>query len=154
MIRQAFLFVGVSGLGWLLDTAVFLALSAFAGWGAMEANLLSATCAVLFVFFSSSRSIFRRNDGPVAQKVLVLVAFNAMVIVAASFVLAALVGVIDRGAAALGITLPLLAVRFAAKVIVTPVTLALNFVVVRFLVERFTGMRPLQVPVRSDVGQG
>ena len=141
-MRQALQFVGVSGLGWLLDTTIFLALSTLAGWGPMPANLLSATCAVLFVFAWSSRAIFRPNDGSVAQKVFVLVAFNALVILAASWILAEVAGLLDRSLAALGAAVPLALVRLTAKILVTPVTLALNFVVMRYLVERFTGLRP------------
>lgn len=136
-LRQAALFVGVSGVGWLLDTGVFLALSGPGGWPLLGANVVSGSCGALFVFACSARGIFRRNAGSMTAKVAALLGFNAVVIVASSVVLTALAAGLARMGA------PAAWVPLGAKVLVTPVTLALNFVVVRYLLERFIGrLRP------------
>ena len=140
-LRQALLFVALSGTGWLLDTAVFMLLSGPGGWPVVAANMVSGSCGTLFVFTASSRGVFRRNDGSMPQKVGALLLFNAAVILASSVVLGLIAGRLTDGAARLGWTVAPGMVRLAAKVLVTPVTLALNFVVVRFLLERFVGVR-------------
>lgn len=135
-VRSGLLFVAISGAGWLLDVSVLMTLSGPAGWGLVPANVVSGSCGVLFVFAVSSKTIFQRNSGSVMQKVAVLLAFNLLVILASSFALAA----IARAMAHLGMDIPQAALRLAAKVLVTPLTLLLNYVVVRFLVERFIGV--------------
>lgn len=139
-VRQAVLFVAVSGAGWLLDTGVFLLLSGPGGWPVTAANMLSGSCGALLVFAASSRGIFRRNEGPMLQKVLALLLFNGIVIVLSSLALGLIAAQLGRSAAWLGWEAAPGALRLAAKVLVTPVTLALNFVVVRLLLERFIGV--------------
>lgn len=137
--RQRLGFVAVSGAGWLLDTFVFMALSGPGGWGVTPANMAGGVCGTLLVFAVSARAIFRPNGGPVLQKLLVLLPFNLLVITVSSVVLGALAHAMVGWAG--GWNIPPDAVRFAAKVLVTPFTLALNFVVVRYLLERFIGVR-------------
>ncbi len=140
-LRQALLFVALSGTGWLLDTAVFMLLSGPGGWPVVAANMVSGSCGTLFVFMASSRGVFQRNEGSMRQKIGALLLFNAAVILASSVVLGLIAGGLADGAARLGWAVAPGAVRLAAKVLVTPVTLALNFVIVRFLLERFVGVR-------------
>lgn len=140
-LRQALLFVALSGTGWLLDTTVFMLLSGPGGWPVVAANMVSGSCGSLFVFMASSRGVFRRNEGSMLQKVGALLLFNAAVIVASSVVLGLIAAGLADGAARLGWAVAPGVVRLLAKVLVTPVTLALNFVIVRFLLERFIGVR-------------
>ena len=135
-LRKALLFVAVSGAGWLLDVTVLMALSGPAGWGLVPANVVSGSCGVLLVFTVSAKTIFQRNSGSVAQKVAVLLAFNLLVILASSFALAAIAQALTH----VRMNIPPAASRLAAKILVTPLTLLLNYVVVRFLVERFVGI--------------
>ena len=136
VLVQGLLFVMVSGVGWLVDVTVLMALSGPAGWGLIEANIASGSCGVLVVFAVSSKAIFQRNTGSMAQKLAVLLIFNLVVILASSFMLAA----IAQGLSNLALDVPPAALRLLAKVLVTPLTLLLNYVVVRFLVERFIGL--------------
>lgn len=144
--RQALAFVAVSGIGWLLDVGVFMTLSGPAGWHPVAANVVSGSCGALFVFLVSASRIFRRNQGTLAQKVVVLLVFNLAVIVASSFLLGLIAAELATASQRLGWALPAADIRLAAKIIVTPATLLLNFLVVRFLVERFIGLRAGAVP--------
>ena len=139
-LGQALAFVAVSGGGWLVDVSVFMGLTALVAWLPLYANIVSSSCGVLFVFVVSSRRIFERNAGSMLQKVALLILFNLLVIVVCSFVLAAIVTGLSRLAFGTGLMLPPAAIGLAAKVIVTPMTLVLNFLVVRFLLERFVGL--------------
>lgn len=145
MIRQGLLFVAVSGGGWLLDLLVFVTLSGPAGWPPVVANMASGSCGALFVFAMSARGIFARNHGSMAQKIAMLLVFNLAVIVVCSFILGWIVDELTIVVAAAQVFVPPVAIRIAAKMLVTPVTLVLNFVVVRFLLERFVGLAPASV---------
>lgn len=146
------MFVAISGTGWLLDTAVFMTLSGPAGWNVVVANIVSSSLGTLLVFTVSSRGIFRRNAGPMPQKVGVLLLFNTVVILVSSVVLGIIAAQLAPAAARLGLDATPDSLRFTAKVLVTPVTLALNFIVVRFLLERFIGLRsPAAGVVREGV---
>ena len=140
-LRQALLFVALSGTGWLLDTTVLLLLAGPGGWPVIAANMVSGSCGSLFVFMASSRGVFRRNDGSMPQKVGALLLFNAAVILASSVVLGLIADGLADGVTRLGWSVAPGMVRLAGKVLVTPVTLALNFIIVRFLLERFVGVR-------------
>lgn len=145
-MRQGLLFVATAGAGWLLDTTVFMLLSGPGGWHVVAANMVSGSCGALFVFAVSARGIFERNRGSMAQKVGALLLFNAAVILASSLVLGAIAALLASSAVRLGWNVPLHGLHLAAKVLVTPVTLALNFVVVRYLLERFIGLRASPAP--------
>lgn len=140
-MRQALLFVAASGTGWLIDTSVFLLLSGPGNWGVVPANIVSGSCGALFVFALSARGIFQRNQGSLGQKIGALLVFNAVVIIASSLALGVIASMLALGAAQLGWDVTPGALRLVAKVLVTPVTLALNFVVIRYLLERFIGLR-------------
>ncbi len=141
LVRQGLLFVAISGLGWLIDVTVFMTLSGPADWTPVAANFASGSCGSLFVFIVSATGIFQRNEGGMAQKTLVLLTFNLVVIYASSFLLGLIVTGLQAAAQDHGWVVQPAAIRLLAKVIVTPATLLLNFLVVRFLVERFVGVR-------------
>ncbi len=141
LVRQGLLFVAISGLGWLLDVTVFMTLSGPVGWPRLVANIASGSCGSLFVFIVSASGIFQRNDGGMGQKVFVLLTFNLVVILASSYLLVLIATALETAAQAHGWVLRPAAISLLAKIIVTPATLLLNFLVVRFLVERFVGVR-------------
>ncbi len=141
LLRQAALFFAVSGMGWLLDVAVFMTLSGPGGWPALYANMVSGTCGTLFVFVVSMKRIFSRNGGSVGPKLAVLLPFNLANIVISSFVLRLIAEQLGLAAAEWSLSVAPSAILLAAKMLVTPFTLLLNFVVIRFLVERFVRLR-------------
>ena len=150
LVRQGLLFVAISGLGWLLDVTVFMTLSGPAGWQPVAANIASGSCGSLFVFIVSATGIFQRNDGGMAQKVLVLLTFNLVVIIASSFLLGLIATSLQAAAQQYGWVVRPAGIRLLAKIIVTPATLLLNFLVVRFLVERFVGVRRPAALTRNE----
>ena len=93
------------------------------------------------MFIVSASGIFQRNDGGMGQKVLVLLTFNLVVILASSYLLVLIATALETAAQGQGWVLRPAAISLLAKIIVTPATLLLNFLVVRFLVERFVGVR-------------
>ena len=133
-------FALLSGLGWLIDFAVFNAL-AWSGVPLFGANCVGAVCGVSFVFVTARRFIFRDVDRPLAQAVAMYAAWNGLAIIAASWAVAWVAGLIAPlvawGVDLVGLPMaPAALVPPAAKIAVTPVTMYLNYVAMGAIVER------------------
>lgn len=103
----------VAGTGWLIDFCLFVTL----GWLGMPvwaANMLSASVAVLFVFFASVRHVFEYEGGYLLGKLIAYILYQVVAIALASVL-------IDALARWLGVA-PVI-----AKIIVTPATFYANF---------------------------
>lgn len=138
-------FTVVSGLGWCLDFTIFSVLVA-RGVPGFAANCISAATAVTFVFFCARRWIFRDHVGSMAAAVAKYVAWNVVAISMASVLIwlaGAAIARLDLHLA-IGLTqrflpAPLSAPQIAlnlAKILVTPVTMYLNFLAMGYIVER------------------
>ena len=126
---EAAQFIGLSGLGWLLDFLLLLLLVRFLKLPVFQANLVSASTAGLFVFFASRTMVFRPAHGSAAGRALFYLAYTITVILLASACMRLLVGVF-HASSVLWMRRPVIAAALA-KVLVTPLNLALNFVVAR-----------------------
>lgn len=125
--------MGVSGLGWCMDFILYTTL-AYCGVNLFIANILGSTLGVTFVFFSSTRFIFK-NQGPIPlyAKYAIYLVYQAVLLLCMSKLLVivyAFLSVLD---------LTLLPVAFTpllAKVLITPVSMAINFVVLKNMIEK------------------
>ena len=75
---------GVVGiLNTLIDFGIFNALTKFAGFGLIQANIVSTTVAMIFSFVLNKRVVFEKGDGSVARQAImffVVTAFGLYVI--------------------------------------------------------------------------
>ena len=138
-------FALLSGIGWVLDFTVFNLLS-LAGMSLFVANVAGAVCGVSFVFVTARRFIFRNIRTDLRTAVLAYVAWNVVGIALASWAVAA-VGVLLAAPLVAGPIQHLLAqagigigwsvlIPPAAKILVTPATMYLNFLAMGVIVER------------------
>src|SRR3954447_18322047 len=81
---RLFWFAVVSGTGWIIDFGVFYLLVAVENPTALS-NVVSATVAVTFVFFTSTSSIFRSTNGFILYKFFAYLIYQAAAILAASW---------------------------------------------------------------------
>ena len=133
LLRQALRFIGLSGIGWLLDFAVYTLLSIKAS-NLAAVNMISSLVGASFVFVFSTRFVFRNNHRiPLIWKYCVYIAYQALLILLISLLLAQIntlitthvsVGIIVRASAIL------------SKIIVAPITMTLNFFIMRFVIEK------------------
>lgn len=134
-MRSFLKFGGLSGVGWLLDFSLLMALVRL-GLPAGEANVLSSATAASCVFLVSRKLVFRGDPDRLLRRVLVYLVYTLCVICLASAAMQWLVALFADLQARLGTDLGRGWVSALAKIAVTPPQLALNFAVARFVAQR------------------
>ena len=130
---QALKFVGVSGIGWCMDFALYTTL-AWCGVPLFTANLLGSTLGVTFVFISSTRFIFK-NQGPIPlyAKYLFYLLYQAVLLFFMSKLLVTVHGLLGVYAPAF---VPASILPLLAKMMITPVSMVINFIVLKNMIEK------------------
>lgn len=134
LLKQGIAFVGISGIGWIMDFVIFNLLNLKSSYVAMN-NMISSLVAVCFVFSVSTRKTFVQKDGgiPLKVKFAIYILYQIVLILLVSQLLAVIAAglyqifngsIIGKFSA------------MAAKIIVTPLTMCLNFLVMKLLIER------------------
>ncbi|MBJ7472250.1 MAG: GtrA family protein, partial [Solirubrobacteraceae bacterium] len=112
-------FAGVSGTGLALDYAIYTGLH-LAGFPVTIANLISASCAVTFVYLASLRHVFHTRPTHRARPFTAYIAYQAIAVPAASI--------------AVGLVEAVVAGQFIlAKTLVVPFSFGANFLFMRWL---------------------
>ena len=132
LLRQALRFIGLSGIGWLLDFAVYTLLSIKAS-NLAAVNMISSLVGASFVFLFSTRFVFRDNHRiPLIWKYCVYIVYQVILIVLISLLLSRINELICA-------LTPAFIAAFSAvlsKIIVTPITMTLNFFVMKLAIEK------------------
>lgn len=131
LISQAIRFVGLSGIGWLLDMLAYTLLG-FVSKELFVNNLISSFVGVSFVFFTSTKLIFKNNSSlGLKYKYLIYLLYQIVLIAFVSKVLV----VVDASLTGLVGASVLSSFQYIiAKIAVTPVTMILNFIVMKNLI--------------------
>lgn len=135
LLRQILEFLGISGIGWLMDFSVYSVLTVF-GVPAGIANFLSALPALTFVFFFATRKTFTRNERgiPLGWKYALYVLYQFLLLTGVSFLNQALFNLL-QGALPEGSFLSSVC-ALLTKIMITPITMLCNFLVLKRLAER------------------
>ena len=133
LFHQALRFIGLSGIGWLLDFSVYTVLSFLSEDLALN-NMLSSLVGASFVFIFSTRFVFRDSHRiPLFFKYLIYVVYQLVLIWLISHLLAWVNSVILMlFSAKLIVSLSAL----LSKMIVTPITMAINFFAMKLVIEK------------------
>lgn len=62
VLKQAFKFLGISGMGWILDLIVYIMLTSSFTVNVDVSNMISSFVGVTFVFLLSTRKVFINNS--------------------------------------------------------------------------------------------
>lgn len=133
LLKLALKFFGLSGIGWLLDVALYSVLCLFSSKLFLN-NTISSWLGVTFVFIFSTRTLFKNNSRiPLKLKYLIYLLYQAALIYAISKMLVLLSGFIVDIA-----PFPFIQRMSAliAKVFVTPFSMVLNFFFMKGLIEK------------------
>lgn len=137
LLSQILRFVGISGVGWLLDFSIFWALTSLGGLSVASANMLSSVPAITLVFCVSTYKIFQKNRTrlPLFGKYLLYFGYQMALVFCVSWLGQWLFGLLSgtalADAAVVGTHLELV-----CKILITPITMAANFCVMKVLSEK------------------
>jgi hypothetical protein len=133
LFLQAVKFVGLSGIGWILDFCTYFALS-FISTNLVANNIISSWLGVTFVFLFATRKIFQNNNRiSLKGKYFIYIFYQCVLIFFISHLLNALNVVI------LNHVTSAMIIKFSAiisKILVTPITMVLNFFVMKGVIEK------------------
>ena len=134
LISKFFRFVGISGIGWIIDFVIYTLLTEVAHFPVALSNYISTVPAITLVFFVSTRKLFIcRPDGlSLRAKYVLYVVYQLLLVTGVSFLAQWLAG-------ALPLLLPFLSgfAKLAAKILITPITMVCNFFVLKYLAEKW-----------------
>jgi len=128
-LKQALHFVGIAGIGWLADTALFFLLVWLFHTAPFYANVAGGLLGASITFLISRERLFLVRAGSTPVRLGIYLAYTLGLLFIASAAVQGVTLLVSR-------TLPMLPPQFgalAAKCIVTPFTLALNFLTARLL---------------------
>ena len=134
-------FGGLSGMGWLLDFALLLSMVGGLGVPPFAANIISSSAAALTVFLLSRRLIFNRSEGALGTRIAVYLAYQLCLITSAAGAMVLIIQGLGALAQLYGFGPSQAALTAAAKVLITPPQLLLNFLMARHMSERAMARR-------------
>ena len=134
LISKFFRFIGVSGIGWIIDFLIYTLLTGVAHLPVALSNYISTVPAITLVFFVSTRKLFLcRPDGlSLRAKYVLYVIYQLLLVTAVSFLAQWLAAVLPS-------LFPFLSgfAKLTAKILITPVTMVCNFFMLKYLAEKW-----------------
>ena len=135
ILKQFINFLFLSGIGWLIDFTLYLLFSNVFNLKIIHSNILSSIPAVTFVFFVSTRKVFSKNNSKILlkEKYLIYFLYQLILIVLISL-LAQYLYLLSLKNISMNVELKLL--KIIIKILITPITMLINFIVMKFLIEK------------------
>lgn len=132
MVSQFIGFIGISGIGWLLDFIVYSCLGVFYNNYFLN-NILSSLLGATFVFLFSVRVVFQnKHKVPLWMKYAIYIAYQCVLIFLVSKMLMLLdIWILNH----IDINIIKRFSHLIAKMAITPVTMLCNFIVMKNVVE-------------------
>ena len=135
LIKQGLSFILVSGIGWIFDFTTYLILTNIFDLNVMISNMISAIPALTYVFAMSSKRIFKNENSKVSLKFKYIIYFVYQIILVttvsfiAGFLYDYVIGIIT-------INILIKYMKLIVKIIITPITMLLNFIIMKNLIEK------------------
>lgn len=135
IFKQFMSFLLVSGVGWIMDFTIYFALTHFANFNVGFANILSSIPAITYVFLMSNKKIFKNIDSKLSLKIKYLIYFGYQLLLLLSI---SLLGEFLYNKLINFVTIEILLnnLKICIKILITPITMTLNFIVMKNLIEK------------------
>ena len=133
LFLQAVKFIGLSGIGWILDFMTFTVFGFFSK-NVMLNNFISSWVGVTFVFIFATRKVFQNNSKiPLKMKYLIYLAYQCLLI----YLISKLLGYVNAWIVkSIAIEIVIKLAPTISKIFVTPITMILNFIVMKTIIEK------------------
>lgn len=130
-------FVFISGIGWLIDFTIFTILSIFFDKSVLISNIISSIPAITWVFFFSTKKIFDKGNSKYSlkSKYVFYIVYQIILVIAVSYFGDILYSLLSP-TYLFSLSMLTKYGKLAVKVLITPITMTLNFFVMRFLSEK------------------
>ena len=133
ILVEAIKFVGISGVGWIIDICIYLTLTYIIKCNVFLANVTSSLVGVTFVFIVSTRKLFKNNSKiNLKIKYIIYVIYQILLIITASKIML----IISDTLKETNINIILNYINIIVKIIITPFTLLINYIVMKYLIEK------------------
>lgn len=131
-------FLMISGTGWLIDFSIYFLLTTKLDFGVGYSNFISGIPALTFVFLVSTRKIFEYNtDGlSLKRKYSIYFVYQMVLIVIISLFGKILYSIINVSSFYNIVVIKEYS-KIITKLIITPITMVLNFCVMKILSEKY-----------------
>ncbi|WP_367277768.1 GtrA family protein [Clostridium sp.] len=131
-------FLLVSGTGWLMDFFIYLLLTIKLNFAVGYSNFISGIPALTFVFLVSTRKIFEYNNrGFSLKKKYSIYFFYQMILILIMSLLGQFLYSIISISSFYNIVIVKQYLKIMIKLIITPITMVLNFCVMKILSEKY-----------------
>ena len=136
LFHQFKTFLFTSGIGWIIDFSLYSIFTTFLGISVLYANMISSVPAVTFVFIVSTRKTFSNNATNISlkQKYFIYIIYQ--------FILLLIISNLGQWLFDIMKTIPWIVrildgyIKVFIKLIITPVTMTINFLVMKGLIEK------------------
>ena len=133
LIRQALKFFGISGIGWIIDVTIYTILTNILTIHITIANIFSSFVAVTFVFLTSTRKLFINNSKiNLKSKYIIYILYQVLLVLITSWSMS----LIKTALIDFDINFITNNINLIVKIIVTPITMCINFIVMKNLIEK------------------
>ncbi|MBP3766219.1 MAG: GtrA family protein [Bacilli bacterium] len=143
IIKQALSFFLISGVGWLMDISLYTILT-YIGVHVILSNIISSSVAVTYVYITSTKKLFK-NESRINLKVkyIMYIAYQICMILISSYCVYLISNCLIQMLPNVNISsikgiinLIVEYAKLSAKILVTPFTMVINFIFMKFLIER------------------
>ncbi|WP_455541850.1 GtrA family protein [Intestinibacter sp.] len=133
--ERAIKFILVSGIGWVIDFGIYIILTRYLAWNVLYSNFCSAIPSITFVFIVSTKNIFKNKKTKMSlpTKYIIYFIYQMILISVVSCIGQQLYDVFIN---IIGIQFILLHLKIFIKIMITPITLIMNFLFMNVLVEK------------------
>jgi len=133
LLKQIVKFVGISGIGWILDFFTYTSLS-FCSHNIVINNIISSWIGVTFVFIFATRKVFKNNSRISLKKKYAIYLVYQLILI---YLISKLLGYINSYIISNVMIEEILRLSTViSKVIITPITMIMNFIVMKSIIER------------------
>ena len=133
LLKQAVKFIGLSGIGWIIDFSTYSGLCLLYN-NIVVNNIISSWIGVTFVFIFATRKIFKNNSNiSLRIKYIVYLCYQMILI----FAISKLLGYVNNYIIS-NITMEMVVSlsSIISKIVVTPITMIMNFIVMKSIIEK------------------
>lgn len=138
LVIQIVKFLLVSGTGWLIDFSIYLLLTLKFNFAVGYSNFISGLPALTFVFLISTRKIFKNNiEGLSLRRKYVIYFLYQMILIVIVSSFGQFLYAIINGSSLYHFIIIKENLKIIIKLIITPITMILNFCAMKILAEKF-----------------